>query len=130
MKKYLPWILIAAALLLAGVIVLTLSTGGADELLSQISGVWYREGSDDWHLEFVVEDGTMEYRFVSAQFPDISETLYTYGYEVRNAGTIEVQYPEGEKQVNVTLSEDGAEMTFTPAVTSAEDSEVWVRRTE
>lgn len=127
MKKYLPWLLLALALVLAGVIILCVNAAGADTLEERILGTWYRQGGENWYLEFAVEDGKMEYRFVSAEFSDLSETLYTYGCEVKNGSILRVQYPEGEKRVRVTFSRDGKEMTFSPAITSAEDEEVWVR---
>lgn len=128
MKKHLVPLLLVLALLLGMAAALVVSARQAAALEKQMQGVWYREGGEDWHLALVVTEGKMEYRFVSSQFPDMTETLYTYGLKAKNGNTIRVEFPEADADAAVSVTVTEKEMTFSPAITSAEESEVWKKR--
>ena len=117
MKKHLVPLLLVLALVIGMGAAVVVSARQADALEKKMQGVWYREGGEDWHLVLMVTEGKMAYRFVSAQFPDMNETLYTYGLEAKNGSTIRVDFPETEASgmVSVTVTEE--EMTFSPAIT-------------
>lgn len=128
MKKYLVPLLLVLALVLGMAAAVVVSARQADALEKKMQGIWYREGGEDWYLVLVVTGGKMEYRFVSAQFPDMNETLYTYGLEARNGSTLRVDFPETEASSTVSVTVTEEEMTFSPAITSAEETEVWKKR--
>jgi len=128
MKKYLLPVLLVLALAIAVLTVVLVSSSGAGTLEQRLEGTWLRGGSEDWHLELVAEGGTLEYDFVSGQFPDVTETLYTYTYRAKSGTRLQVEYEGGgTKTVLVGFSADGKTMTLTPAITSAEDEEIWIR---
>lgn len=128
MKKYLLPVLLALAVIAAVLTVVLVSFSGAAGLEQQLEGTWLRNGGSDWHLELKAEDGKLEYDFVSGQFPDVTETLYTYTYRAKSGTRLLVEYAGGgTKTVLVGFSADGKTMTLTPAITSAEDEEVWIR---
>ena len=129
MKKYLLPLLLAVAVLLGVAAVWAVSANVATKTAAQVEGTWMRAGGDDWHLELQVADGKMDYDFVSQQFPDVTETLYSYTYRTVGGRRLAVDYPNGgSKSVVVSFSASGTEMTLTPAITSAEDEEVWTKK--
>ncbi|MDO4845527.1 MAG: hypothetical protein Q3977_02840 [Oscillospiraceae bacterium] len=102
-------------------------------LLAKVETVWTREveGEENCYLKLTLQDGRMEYRFVSLAYPSLSETLFTYDYTAADEHTLRVTYPDGALlDVTVSLNEDESELTFTPAVTVAEASETWTRETQ
>lgn len=129
MKKYLLPLLLAIAVLVGVAAVWAISANTAGKVSSQIEGTWQRAGGEDWHLELQVSDGKMDYDFVSRQFPDVTETLYSYTYRTVGGRRLAVEYPNGgSKTVVVSFSASGTEMTLSPAITSAEDEEVWTKK--
>lgn len=128
MKKRLVLILLAAVLLIGLVLAGVVVAHEAKALTAQMQGVWYRDGGEDWHLEIEVREGEMEYRFVSAQFPEMSEVIYTYGLEPLTGKAVRVEYPDtnGKKIITVTVTD--RKMEFSPAITTAMDSETWTRQ--
>ena len=136
-NRYLRILLAAVlALILAAAALILLSRAARqrqDALLAKVEAVWTRavEGETDCYLKLTLQDGEMEYRFVSIAYPSLSETFFTYGYTAMDEDTLRVTFPDGAKlDVDVTLNEDGSEMTFSPAVTVAEESETWTRGSE
>ena len=133
-NRYLRILLaVVFAFLLAAVTLILLSRAARqrqDALLAKAEAVWTRavEGEKDCYLRLTLQDGEMEYRFVSTAYPSLSETFFTYGYTAIDGDLLRVTYPDGAKlDVTVTFSEDGNEMTLSPAVTVAEESETWTR---
>ena len=75
-----------------------------------------------------VDEDTMTYRFVSAEFPDITETIYTYGYDAKSGSAVRIDFPENGGHTTVTVTVTEKEMTFSPAVTVFRDAETWKKR--
>lgn len=127
-KRLLAPILLAAALLLGMAAALVVSHLQAAALEEKMQGVWYREGGENWHLSLAVDEDTMTYRFISAEFPDITETIYTYGYDAKSGSTVRIDFPENGGNTTVTVTVTEKEMTFSPAVTVSRDAETWKKR--
>ncbi len=118
---------LAAAVVLA-ILSLLLAFGKIEQhrmtLGAKMDGLWEKQAENGILLQLDISKGSMRYRFVSLEFPELSETLAEYTWSPRSMDTISATLAGGQSRTLTTVVK-GNTLVFSPALTDQSNLEIW-----
>lgn len=125
-KKTVPVLIITAAVvaICAAAVFLLVTEKRKAELESDLIGTWYAAG-DSITKVLEIQDGEIEYR-AETEFDWLNTTIGVYEWKAISGNKIKIKHDNDVSVIYTVKFTDGKTiMTITPAVTSANPSEIW-----